>query len=61
LFVAKFLQNGVGVLGYVCGLLKTNGKHGKNGMRCVKWLILRDLVFSVFYSVFHSVFRSVLV
>jgi hypothetical protein len=47
-------------VGYVCGLCKTHGKHGKHGMRCVKWLILKGLVFSVFYSVFYSVFRSVL-
>jgi hypothetical protein len=47
-------------VGYVCGLSKTNGKNGKHGMRCVKWLILKGFVFSVFYSVFYSVFRSVL-
>jgi hypothetical protein len=44
------------VVGYVCGLSRINGKNGKNGMRCVKWLILKGLVFSVFYSVFRSVF-----
>ena len=44
----------------MCGLSKPNGKNGKNGKRCVKWLILKDFVFSVFYSVFRSVFRSVL-
>jgi hypothetical protein len=39
----------------MCVLSKTNGKNGKNGKRCVKWLILKGLVFSVFYSVFYSV------
>jgi len=64
--VEKYLQLivllgcGVGWGVYVCGLSKTHGKHGKHGMRCVKWLILKGLAFSVFYSVFYSVFRSVL-
>jgi hypothetical protein len=39
----------------------TNGKNGKNGKRCLKWLILKGLVFSVFYSVFCSVYGDCLI
>ena len=45
----------MGVCGFVCGLLRINGKNGKNGERCGKWLILKGLVSPVFYSVFYSV------
>jgi hypothetical protein len=46
---------GVGGVWLCVGVGGINGKNGKNGMRCGKWLILKGLMFPVFFPVFRPV------